>query len=58
LDRSEADPFDLVVLEEVIAIFGEASRRRLKNILEEGFVSLFKCPLSQLDLVAPGNKHA
>jgi hypothetical protein len=46
LDRSEADPFDLVVLEEVIAIFGEASRRRLKNILEEGFVSLFKCPLA------------
>jgi hypothetical protein len=45
LDRSEADPFDLVVLEEVIAIFGEASRRRLKNILEEGFVCLFKFPV-------------
>jgi hypothetical protein len=54
LDRSEADPFDLVVLEEVIAIFGEASRRRLKNILEEGFVSLFKCPLRVISISTGG----
>lgn len=43
LDR-RADPFDLVVLEDVIAI-GEASRRRLKNFLEGFCCFSLKCPL-------------